>query len=137
MSPARQPVDSRDISTRPVHEGVDQMAAKHSLFSTDVAALSLRTLGANSRLNLIARSLLLVFSLTTAALAVVYVVVRSNAIVDILLKPRIPGDEIAGRLVALGAPVLLLGGFALLPALAAARRHSRSLHQSGRTLGPV
>ena len=35
------------------------MAAKHSLFSTDVAALSLRTLGANSRLNLVARTLLM------------------------------------------------------------------------------
>ena len=71
------------------------MAPKHSLFSTDVAALSLRTLGSNSRLNLVARTLLMVFSLITAALAVVYVVVRSKAIVDILLKPRIPGDEIA------------------------------------------
>ena len=108
------------------------MAAKHSLFSTDVAALSLRTLGANSRLNLVARTLLMVFSLTTAALAVVYVVVRSNAIVDILLKPRIPGDEIAGRLIALGAPVLLLGGFALLAAIAAAVIHSRSLDESVR-----
>jgi len=113
------------------------MAAKHSLFSTDVAALSLRTLGANSRLNLVARTLLMVFSLTTAALAVVYVVVRSNAIVDILLKPRIPGDEIAGRLFALGAPVLLLGGFALLGAIAAAVIHSRSLDESVRTLDSI
>ena len=62
----------------------------------------------------------MVFSLTTAALAVVYVVVRSHAIVDILLKPRVPGDEIGGRLIALGAPVLLLGGFALLGAIAGA-----------------
>jgi hypothetical protein len=113
------------------------MAAKHSLFSTDVAALSLRTLGANSRLNLVARTLLMVFSLTTAALAVVYVVVRSNAIVEILLKPRIPGDEIAGRLIALGAPVLLLGGFALLAAIAAAVIHSRSLDESVRTLDSI
>jgi hypothetical protein len=64
-------------------------------------------------------------------------VVRSNAIVDILLKPRIPGDEIAGRLIALGAPVLLLGGFALLAAIAAAVIHSRSLDESVRTLDSI
>jgi hypothetical protein len=64
-------------------------------------------------------------------------VVRSNAIVDILLKPRIPGDEIAGRLFALGAPVLLLGGFALLAAIAAAVIHSRSLDESVRTLDSI
>ena len=100
------------------------MAAKHSLFSTDVAALSLRTLGANSRLNLVARTLLMVFSLTTAALAVVYVVVRSNAIVDILLKPRIPGDEVEPRVGAqraqgqrgdVGGEQRVLGGHLVFP----------------------
>ena len=108
------------------------MARTNSLFTTDVAALSLVTLRSNSRLNLVARTLLMLFSLVTAALAVIYVVVRAQAIVEILLKPSVNGDEIGARLLALGAPVLLLGGFAVLGAIAGALLHSRSLDESVR-----
>jgi hypothetical protein len=113
------------------------MARTNSLFTTDVAALSLVTLRSNSRLNLIARTLLMLFSLVTAALAVIYVVVRAQAIVEILLKPSVRGDEIGARLLALGAPVLLLGGFAILGAIAGALLHSRSLDESVRTMDSI
>ena len=113
------------------------MARTNSLFTTDVAALSLVTLRSNSRLNLVARTLLMLFSLVTAALAVVYVVVRAQAIVEILLKPSVRGDEIGARLLALGAPVLLLGGFAVLGAIAGALLHSRSLDESVRTMDSI
>ena len=113
------------------------MARTNSLFTTDVAALSLVTLRSNSRLNLIARTLLMLFSLVTAALAVIYVVVRAQAIVEILLKPSVRGDEIGARLLALGAPVLLLGGFAVLGAIAGALLHSRSLDESVRTMDSI
>jgi hypothetical protein len=110
------------------------MAAKHSLFSTDVAALSLRTLGANSRLNLVARTLLMVFSLTTAALAVAYVLTRANAAVAILQRP---GEETLPRLLALGAPMLLLAALAIVGGIAAAVLHSRNLEESVRTLDSI
>ena len=113
------------------------MAQKNSLFTTDVAALSLRTLRSNSRLNLIARTLLMLFSLVAAALAVIYVVARSEAIVGALLKPSADGGEIGARLLALGAPVLLLGGFAVLAAIAGALLHSRSLDESVRTMDSI
>jgi hypothetical protein len=102
--------------------------------TTDVASLSLATLKANSRLNLVARTLLMAFSLATAALAVVYVITRAHAAVAILQRP---GGEILPRLVALGAPVLLLVAFAILGAIAAAVIHRRSLDESVRTLDSI
>jgi len=100
----------------------------------DVASLSLATLKANSRFNLVARLLLTLFSLTTAALAVAYVVTRAHAAVVILQRPD---GEIAPRLLALGAPVLLLAAFAILGAIAVAVIHSRSLDESVRTLDSI
>jgi hypothetical protein len=110
------------------------MAGSTTPITTDVASLSLGTLKANSRLNLVARLLLMLFSLTTAALAVIYVVTRAHAAVEILQRP---GDELAPRLLALGAPVLLLIAFAILGAIAVAVVHSRSLDESVRTLDSI
>jgi hypothetical protein len=102
--------------------------------TTDVAALSLSTLKANSRLNLVARTLLMVFSLTTAALAVAYVVSRAEAAVAILQRP---GADLVPRLLALGAPMLLLVALAILGGIAAAVLHSRSFDESVRTLDSI
>ena len=110
------------------------MSTATAPITTDVASLSLSTLKANSRLNLVARTLLMVFSLTTAALAVAYVITRADAAVSILQRP---GDEMLPRLVALGAPMLLLAAFAILGAIAAAVIHSRSLDESVRTLDSI
>lgn len=113
------------------------MARKNSLLTTDVAALSLRTLKANSRLNLLARLLLMLFSIATAALAVVYVITRSHTFVEILQRPSVRGDELGARLLAVGGPVILLAAFSILGAIAAAVIHSRSLDESVRTLDSI
>jgi hypothetical protein len=110
---------------------------KNSLFTTDLAASSLVTLQSNSRLNLVARMLLLVFSVATATLAVIYVVVRADAIVAVLQKPSAGGDAIGVRLLTLGAPVLILAAFAILAGIAAALLHSRSLDESLRTMDSI
>jgi Na+-transporting methylmalonyl-CoA/oxaloacetate decarboxylase gamma subunit len=110
------------------------MPTATTAITTDVAALSLSTLKANSRLNLAARTLLMLFSLTTAALAVAYVVTRAEAAVAILQQP---GGETVPRLLALGAPMLLLGALAILGGIAAAVIHSRSLDESVRTLDSI
>jgi hypothetical protein len=113
------------------------MARKNKLFTTDVASVSLHTLKANSRLNLVARLLLMLFSLSAAGLAVVSVVARADAMVEVLQRPSTSGDAIGARLLALGAPVIFLGGFAVLAGIAAAVIHSRSLDESVRTLDSI
>jgi hypothetical protein len=113
------------------------MARKNSLFTSDVAALSLVNLRSNSRLNLVARALLLGFSIATAALAVVYVVARADTIVGILQKPSADGATIGVRLLTLGAPALILAGFAVLAGAAAAFLHSRSFDESVRTMDSI
>jgi hypothetical protein len=113
------------------------MASKNPLFTTDVAELSLNTLRASSRLNLVARMLLLAFSITTAGLAVYYVVMRADAIDALLQKPGVDGQEIGTRLLTLGAPVLLLLAFTILAAIGGAILHSRSLEESARTVDSI
>ena len=113
------------------------MARKNQLFTSDVASVSLHTLQANSRLNLVARLLLMLFALAAAGLAVLSVVSRADAIVEVLQRPSASGDAIGARLLALGAPVIFLGGFAVLAGIAAAVIHSRSLDESVRTLDSI
>lgn len=110
---------------------------KNSLFTTDLAATSLVALRSNSRLNLVARTLLLVFSVTTATLAVIYVVARADSIVTVLQKPSAGGDALGVRLLTLGAPVLLLAGFAILAGIAVAVLHSRGVDESVRTMDSI
>jgi hypothetical protein len=110
---------------------------KRSDSSPDVAGLALGTLKSNSGLNFAARLLLMLFALSAAVLAVVYVYERADAIVAILTEPR-AGDQLIGeRLLALTAPVLILTGLAGLAAIAGVVVHSRGLDESVRTLDSV
>ena len=105
--------------------------------SPDVAGLALGTLKTNSGLNFAARLLLMLFALGASTLAVVYVYERADAMVAILTKPRIGGELIGERLLALTAPALVLAVLAGLAALAALLIHSRGLDESVRTLDSV
>jgi hypothetical protein len=110
---------------------------RKQLLHPDVADLALRTLERNSRLNLVARVLLMLFALAASVLAVLYVHVRADAMVELLQQPRLGTELLGERLLALTAPVLLLALLAGLAAIAAAVIHSRGLDESVRTLDSV
>jgi hypothetical protein len=104
--------------------------------STDVASLALGTLKTNSKLNFVARLLLMLLALVASILAVAWVYNRADAMVKVLSGPH-GTDMIGEKLLALTAPVLLLALFAGLAAVAIAVIHSRGLEESVRTLDSV
>jgi hypothetical protein len=105
--------------------------------NADVVGVELDTLRRNTRLNLNARRLLMVFALVTSSLAVLYVILRADATVQALRQPRGGSERIWAQLLALTAPVLLLALFAGLAAVAVAVIHSRGVDESGRTVDSV
>ena len=105
--------------------------------NADVVGLELDTLRSNTRLNLNARRLLMVFALVASSLAVLYVILRADTTVEALRQPRGGSERIWAQLLALTAPVLLLALFAGLAAVAVAVIHSRGVDESGRTVDSV
>ena len=106
------------------------------LLSPDVANLALGTLKSNSQLNLSARVLAMLFALAASILAVAYVFIRADEMVEVLTDPQ-RGSMIGEQLLALTAPALLLMLFAVLAAIAGFLAHSRGLDESVRTLDSV
>jgi hypothetical protein len=105
--------------------------------NADVADLALRSLKSNSRLNMFARVLLLLFALGASSLAVIYVYDRADATVESLRQSGAGSQLIWAQLLALSAPVLLLAMFAGLAAVAVALVHSRGLDELIRTVDSV
>ena len=106
------------------------------LLSPDVASLALGTLKSNSQLNFSARVLAMLFALASSILAVVYVFIRADEMVEVLTDPgrnNVTGEQ----LLALTAPALLLMIFAVLAAIGGFLAHSRGLDESVRTLDSV
>ena len=94
------------------------------LLSPDVASLALGTLKSNSRLNFSARVLLMLFALAASTLAVLYVFIHADEMVQVLTDPS--GNGVLGeQLLALTAPVLLLMILAGLAAIVGFVVHSR------------
>lgn len=106
------------------------------LLSPDVASLALGTLKSNSKLNFSLRVVAMVFALVASSLAVVYVFLRADEMVQVLTDPARNG-VIGEQLLALTAPAILLMIFAILAALAGMLAHSRGLEESVRTLDSV
>lgn len=106
------------------------------LLSPDVANLALGTLKSNSQLNLSARVLAMLFALAASILAVAYVFIRADEMVEVLTDPE-RSSMIGEQLLALTAPALLLMLFAVLAAIAGFLAHSRGLDESVRTLDSV
>lgn len=106
------------------------------LLSPDVANLALGTLKLNSKLNFAARLLLMFFALGAAVLAVVYVFIRADEMVEVLTDPS-HSKMIGEQLLALTAPVLLLILLAAAAAVVGFVAHSRGIDESVRTLDSV
>jgi hypothetical protein len=99
-----------------------------------VARMVTRGLRANTALNLAIRVLLGLFGLVSCALALRYIAVRGDEMVEILSKPTDAGDGVGKRLLVLCMPVLLFGLLAGLAAAAAWTMHARGQDETTRTL---
>lgn len=99
-----------------------------------VARLVTRGLRANTALNLAVRVLLGLFGLVSCALALRYIAVRGDEMVEILSKSTDSGDRVGKRLLVLCMPVLLFGLLAGLAAAAAWTMHARGQDETTRTL---
>jgi hypothetical protein len=99
-----------------------------------VARLVTRGLRANAALNLAVRVLLGLFGLVSCALALRYIAVRGDEMVEILSKSTDSGDRVGKRLLVLCMPVLLFGLLAGLAAAAAWTMHARGQDETTRTL---
>jgi hypothetical protein len=106
------------------------------LLNPDIAAIALGTLKSNSKLNFAARVLLMLFALTASVLAVAYVFIRADEMVEVLTDPAHAG-VVGEQLLALTAPVLLLVVLAGLAAITGFVVHSRGLEESIRTMDSV
>jgi len=106
------------------------------LLNPDVASLALGTLKSNSRLNFSLRVLAMLFALGASILAVTYVFIHADEMVQVLTDPA-RDSVISEQLLALTAPALLLMIFAVLAALGGMLAHSRGLDESVRTLDSV
>lgn len=106
------------------------------LLSPDVANLALGTLKSNSQLNFSGRVLAMLFALAASILAVAYVFIRADEMVEVLTDPG-RNNVIGEQLLALTAPALLLMVFAVLAAIAGFVAHSRGVEESVRTLDSV
>ena len=94
----------------------------------------MRGLHANTTLNLAVRVLLGLFGLTSCALALRYIAVRGDQMVQILSGSADAGDQIGERLLVLCMPVLLFGLLAGLAAAAAWTMHARGQDETTRAL---
>jgi len=99
-----------------------------------VTGLVTRGLRANTALNLAVRVLLGLFGLVSCALALRYLAVRGDEMVEILSRSTDSGDRVGKRLLVLCMPVLLFGLLAGLAAAAAWTMHSRGQDETTRTL---
>lgn len=105
-----------------------------SAIDKHVARLVTRGLRANTALNLAVRVLLGLFGLVSCALALRYIAVRGDEMVEILSKSTDSGDGVGTRLLVLCMPVLLFGLLAGLAAAAAWTMHARGQDETTRTL---
>ncbi|HMI68454.1 MAG TPA: hypothetical protein VK510_00580 [Solirubrobacteraceae bacterium] len=105
-----------------------------SAIDKHVARLVTRGLRANTALNLAVRVLLGLFGLVSCALALRYIAVRGDEMVEILSKSTDSGDRVGKRLLVLCMPVLLFGLLAGLAAAAAWTMHARGQDETTRTL---
>lgn len=105
-----------------------------SAIDKHVARLVTRGLRANTALNLAVRVLLGLFGLVSCALALRYIAVRGDEMVEILSRPTDAGDGVGKRLLVLCMPVLLFGLLAGLAAAAAWTMHARGQDETTRTL---
>lgn len=99
-----------------------------------VARQVTRGLRANTALNLAVRVLLGLFGLVSCALALRYIAVRGDEMVEILSRSTDSGDRVGKRLLVLCMPVLLFGLLAGLAAAAAWTMHARGQDETTRTL---
>jgi hypothetical protein len=99
-----------------------------------VTGLVTRGLRTNTVLNLAVRVLLSLFGLASCALALRYIAVRGDQMVQILSESADAGDLIGKRLLVLCMPVLLFGLLAGLAAAAAWTMHARGQDETTRTL---
>lgn len=109
-------------------------SVSRSAVDKHVARLVTRGLRANTALNLAIRVLLGVFGLVSCALALRYIAVRGDEMVEILSKSNDSGDRVGKRLLVLCMPVLLFGLLAGLAAAAAWTMHARGQDETTRTL---
>jgi hypothetical protein len=93
-----------------------------------------RSLRANAVVNLTVRVLLGVFGLVCGTLALRYIAIHGDEMVQILRKSTDAGDLIGPRLLVLCVPVLLFGMLAGLAAAAAWTVHARGQDEMGHTL---
>jgi hypothetical protein len=109
-------------------------SVSRSAVDKHVARLVTRGLRANTALNLAVRVLLGLFGLVSCALALRYIAVRGDEMVEILSKSTDSGDRVGKRLLVLCMPVLLFGLLAGLAAAAAWTMHARGQDETTRTL---
>lgn len=109
-------------------------SVSRSAIDKHVARLVTRGLRANTALNLAVRVLLGLFGLVSCALALRYIAVRGDEMVEILSKSTDSGDRVGKRLLVLCMPVLLFGLLAGLAAAAAWTMHARGQDETTRTL---
>lgn len=109
-------------------------SVSRSAVDKHVARLVTRGLRANTALNLAIRVLLGLFGLVSCALALRYIAVRGDEMVEILSKSTDSGDRVGKRLLVLCMPVLLFGLLAGLAAAAAWTMHARGQDETTRTL---
>jgi hypothetical protein len=109
-------------------------SVSRSAVDKHVARLVTRGLRANTALNLAVRVLLGLFGVVSCALALRYIAVRGDEMVEILSKSTDSGDRVGKRLLVLCMPVLLFGLLAGLAAAAAWTMHARGQDETTRTL---
>jgi hypothetical protein len=111
-----------------------QASATAPVVGEDVIRLVTDGLRDNTRLNLAVRIVLSLFGVACCVLALRYVVLRGDQMVQILRQKGDPGDLIGKRLFVLCMPVLLFGVLAGLAGAAAWTMHVRGQEETTRTL---
>jgi hypothetical protein len=111
-----------------------QPSATAPVVGEDIIRLVTDGLRDNTRLNLAVRIVLSLFGVACCVLALRYVVLRGDPMVQILRQKGDPGDLIGKRLFVLCTPVLLYGVLAGLAGAAAWTMHARGQEETTRTL---